>query len=543
MDNVTQQCPHCGHTNHPTALICEYCTQTIEHTTPIDLDAIPLPAEEPYEHQTKTIPFHQYQSEQQTPTTHPYASSTSLPDISTIGTDSVDPLLGTTIGNYQIQHKIASGGFGAVYYAKHSFLQQVYAIKILHLHHHQHDIIERFKQEANILAQMSHPNVVRMFDFGTLPNVGLYMVMEYLEGTTLYECILQRETFGLNRICQLCEQICGVLSYVCAMGIVHRDLKPGNIFLCHNGTPQENVKLIDFGIASILYSENQLTQAGSFVGTAKYGSPEQIRGSKQLDVRSDLYSLGVVLYRLLTGREPFLIHNKSLYSVIFQHLNTPPPPLAETYPEQPWAQELEAFFQKCLAKQPEERYDTPERFYEAFRNGTQAQMRYGASQQDTVRSGPNESLDLPPQLEQLRKHPEQLKAALKDIHEQRQKKLETWLLRGVENTPPVDNLEPQDLTVRSTQGTQPTALPPGPSPNEPPTQPDPLDPINTGWQDDATSIKIKENRRVQNHQQATQHPIIKDEILVKLQQNQLLLFGMLGLSTLVGGVLLWLLFG
>lgn len=468
MSEINNICDVCGHPNDPSFRLCEMCSQPFEQTVPFQAPLEPglgpstvqirVPA--PGEFGAPdgfTAPDEFAASDDfgalaaQAPPIEPTHAGPPPPPVSVQtfpdtppqeGAEGNDPLIGQTIGNFVVIHKIASGGFGAVYYARHTLLEQVYAIKVLHMHQQQPDMVERFKQEAKILAQMSHPYVVRMIDFGTLPSVGLYMVMEFLEGRTLYNCILKGEHFPLPRIRALCIEICEVLSYICGKGVVHRDLKPGNIYMTFDEKGEEHIKLIDFGIASLLYSEKELTQAGSFIGTAKYGSPEQIRGNKQLDVRSDLYSLGVILYRLLTGREPFLVQGKSIYSVIFQHLNSPPPSLSEVAPQCPWSPDLDTFFQQALAKKPEERFPTPEQFLDAFQRGLDAQELLLYNRNDTVATQNQAGLQLPPHLEKMRDNPAQFKEALQELHDKRQKKLGDWVLRGVDMLKPDESTRP-----------------------------------------------------------------------------------------------------
>ena len=181
--------------------------------------------------------------------------------------DAEDPLIGQKIGNLQLLEKVGQGGFGSVYKARHLFLEQFFAIKLLRVKQQMNEeVVLRFQREARALAQLQHDNIVQTSDFGLLPEFGFYMVMEYLDGVTLHQQLLSGDHFDTDRLRMIMQQLCQVISYVHKQGIIHRDLKPENIFLLAPDTPKEKVKLIDFGIAALKDKIGQLTQSGTYLG-------------------------------------------------------------------------------------------------------------------------------------------------------------------------------------------------------------------------------------------------------------------------------------
>lgn len=263
-----------------------------------------------------------------------------------------DPFLGQVVGNFKIIEVIGRGGFGKVYRAEHTLLHESFAVKLLNVGTQaEQEFIQRFQREARVLAQLKHENVVHLADFGLLPGGGFYLIMEYLEGMSLQQCLKARQPFPIPRMRSLVSQVCKVLGYIHEKGVIHRDIKPGNLFLSPLEKGPEKVKLIDFGIAALDDEDVEpLTQAEAFLGTAKYASPEQISGDSQLDHRSDLYSFAIILYLLVAGRLPF--RAKGVMNIIHLQLNAPPPQLSQLYPSRAWSTQLETFFQSALAKQP-----------------------------------------------------------------------------------------------------------------------------------------------------------------------------------------------
>ncbi len=234
-----------------------------------------------------------------------------------------DPLLGRTIDRYRVDAAIGSGGMARVYRAHHKYLEQDFALKILHGEiASDKDLARRFQREAKALSRIKHVNVVNVVDFGTTKEGLLFMVMEFLDGPTLSQVLKDEGPLRARRAADILRQVCLGLDAAHGRGYVHRDLKPGNISLVHEDG-LETAKLLDFGLVSIADPSGEtvkLTQQGMFFGTPIYMSPEQLRG-EQADARSDLYALGIVLYQMLTGTPPFLGDVKELAQ---QHLNALP---------------------------------------------------------------------------------------------------------------------------------------------------------------------------------------------------------------------------
>ena len=210
-----------------------------------------------------------------------------------------DSLIDTLFdGRYRIQRKLGAGGMADVYLAEDQELGRRVAIKILNSRHGNDDqFIERFRREAKNAAALNHPNIVSIYDRGEAEDT-YYIAMEFLDGRTLKELIIGRGAAPINVAIEYARQILSALRFAHRHGIVHRDIKPHNVLVDGEG----RVKVTDFGIARA--GTSQMTETGSIVGTAQYLSPEQARGG-EVDPRSDLYSLGVVLYELLTGKTPF----------------------------------------------------------------------------------------------------------------------------------------------------------------------------------------------------------------------------------------------
>ena len=261
-----------------------------------------------------------------------------------------DTLIDTLFdGRYRILKRIGSGGMADVYLAEDEVLGRRVAIKILNERHARDDqFIERFRREAQSAAALSHPNVVAIYDRGEAEGT-YYIAMELLDGRNLKELIVARGPAPPRIVVEYTRQILAALAYSHRHGIVHRDIKPHNIVVDRDG----RVKVTDFGIAR--GGASQMTEAGSIVGTAQYLSPEQARG-EPVDARSDLYSLGIVLYELLTGSVPFT--GDSPVEIAMKHLSTTPPPPSEVREGVP--HELDLVVMRALAKDPDERYASAE---------------------------------------------------------------------------------------------------------------------------------------------------------------------------------------
>jgi serine/threonine-protein kinase len=259
-----------------------------------------------------------------------------------------DSLIDTLFdGRYRIQRKLGAGGMADVYLAEDQELGRRVAIKILNGRHANDDqFIERFRREAKNAAALNHPNIVSIYDRGEAEDT-YYIAMEYLDGRTLKELIVSRGAAPMNVAIEYARQILSALRFAHRHGIVHRDIKPHNVLVDGEG----RVKVTDFGIARA--GTSQMTETGSIVGTAQYLSPEQAKGG-EVDPRSDLYSLGVVLYELLTGKTPF--DGETPVEIAMKHLSTAPKPPSKLRPDIP--RELDMVVLRALAKNPDERYQS-----------------------------------------------------------------------------------------------------------------------------------------------------------------------------------------
>jgi hypothetical protein len=268
-------------------------------------------------------------------------------------------LVGEMLGNYRIEALLGSGGMGEVYRATHVRLNRPAAIKILHAHLAADPSFQaRFVREAQAAAALRHPNIVEVFDFGEQAGRA-YLVMELVPDGSL-RTLLRRAAqpgWSLALGLELVRQAAEGLAYAHRQGMVHRDIKPDNLLLQRRGqeaaADQYALKISDFGLAKLTEGGGELTATGVVMGTPAYMSPEQCQGAP-LDARSDLYSLGVVLYEVATGAPPFAV--KSLSEAVFKHISAPPPPPRQLRPDLPL--ELEQVILRCLAKKPEERYAT-----------------------------------------------------------------------------------------------------------------------------------------------------------------------------------------
>jgi serine/threonine protein kinase len=269
--------------------------------------------------------------------------------------------IGKTIGKVRIEKYLARGGMAEVYLGTHLMLDRPVAVKFMHSFIEEDpDFIMRFQREAKVVAGLRHPNIVQLFDFDSVDGHP-YIVMEYLKGPSLAVYLRalheRNERIPVRQVARLLKSMSSALDYAHEQGVIHRDIKPGNILLHSKAndipldstlTDDTDAVLTDFGLVRIVHSATQ-TASGMVSGTPAYMSPEQARGDKA-DHRTDIYSLGVVLYEMLAGRVPF--EGDSTLAVIYKHINEPPPPIEEI------DSSVEAVIDRALAKDPNQRYQT-----------------------------------------------------------------------------------------------------------------------------------------------------------------------------------------
>jgi serine/threonine protein kinase len=265
-----------------------------------------------------------------------------------------DPLIGQIFaGRYLIEDTIAEGGMGRVYRARHTRLDRRFAIKVLHPElSMQESTVLRFHREATAISRLSHHNVVRVVDFGELDDGLLYLVMELVDGRSLRDIIREDGPLPADRILELLGQICDGLAHAHRHGLVHRDFKPENVVV-ERHVDGEHARIVDFGIAADVAAQ-RITTDGLVLGTPSYMAPEQAVG-RFVDHRADLYALGVVLYEMVTGVQPFA---GSPGLVMQMHALEPPPPMAERAPGVVVDPLLEALARRLMAKRPEDRIET-----------------------------------------------------------------------------------------------------------------------------------------------------------------------------------------
>jgi len=269
-------------------------------------------------------------------------------------------LSGKTLGNYQIKERLGRGGMAEVYKAYHAKLDRFVTIKILHPHLIEgEDFLARFEREARAVAGLRHAQIVQIHDFSAEDEL-YYMVMEYVDSGTLQEKLVEASkanTFiPVQQVLSILRQIGQALDYAHQQDILHRDIKPSNILLDSNG----NAFLTDFGIARMM-SSTQFTATGALIGTPTYMSPEQGQGL-DLDFASDIYSLGIVLFEMLTGKAPFA--SETPLAVIHKHIHERLPQLSDLRPELP--RSIEKVINKTLEKDRKDRYKNAEALYQAL---------------------------------------------------------------------------------------------------------------------------------------------------------------------------------
>jgi serine/threonine protein kinase len=276
-----------------------------------------------------------------------------------------DPLLGTVLlEQFRVDACIGEGGMGTVYRAHQTTIGRDVAIKVLRpeLAANEQAVV-RFAREARLATSLDHPNLVRVFLSGRLPDGRLYIVMELLEGRSLAEELERNGPPSLERAVLIMMKLCAGLGAVHEAGVVHRDIKPENVYLVERKSDPDFVKLVDFGIARILDGVGETTQAGKVFGTASYISPEAASG-ELADARSDIYSLGVLSYQLLSGELPF--EGNSVASIVMQHVHQPPPHLSTKGRGADVPPEVADVVMQALSKEREARQSSLAEFLDAL---------------------------------------------------------------------------------------------------------------------------------------------------------------------------------
>ncbi len=263
-----------------------------------------------------------------------------------------DSLIGKRIGDFVIEERLGQGAMAVVYKAFEPSINRHVALKVIRLDEgqgQQEEFRRRFAREAEVIAKLEHIHILPIYAYGINDEMA-YLAMRWLKGGSLSE-LTRHEHVSLDRAAEIFQQVAQGLAYAHSKGVIHRDLKPSNIMLDDTG----NAYLTDFGLAKLAEGSGELTRSGTIVGTPAYMSPEQLRG-EPLDHRSDIYSLGVILYNMLAGRLPFDTTTSDLVSIIYQHLEKPPTPPSQFNPGIPPA--VEEVILRALLKDRNERFNT-----------------------------------------------------------------------------------------------------------------------------------------------------------------------------------------
>jgi serine/threonine protein kinase len=298
-------------------------------------------------------------------------------------------LVGKTIGRYRILARLGRGGLAEVYKAYQPGLDRYVSIKVLHSHFRDDDdLMRRFEREALIISRLRHPNIVPVYDFDREGDL-YFMAMEYIDGPTLKDEMKARKSanqpFSLEEIARIFMALCSAIEYAHNRQMVHRDLKPSNVMINQEG----QVVLTDFGIARVI-GGTQHTPIGATVGTPAYMSPEQCQGQRG-DERSDIYSLGVILYEMATGTVPY--DAETPFAIVIKHISEPLPVPTEVNPNIP--ESVERVILKAMSKNPNDRYQTPLEMAEALREAV------GLEPDDTLVKQPLQSMVPPPKVQPI----------------------------------------------------------------------------------------------------------------------------------------------
>ncbi len=299
-----------------------------------------------------------------------------------------DPRIGHILqGRYRILSKIASGAMGVVYRGERVQLGRPVAVKFLHPWiAAQKAFLGRFENEARAMSRLAHPHCVSVIDFGV--DGAPYLVMEFVTGRTLRD-LMQEGPIPVARAMKIVQQLLSGLAHAHAQGIVHRDLKPENLILTAEDGLQDHLRILDFGLAKL--RDGPAMTAGLAVGTPSYMSPEQSGGPGDVDARSDLYAVGVLLFEILVGRKPF--QSENVGELIYMHRERPPPRLHEAAPEGGYSPALEAAVDRALAKMPQDRFSSAADFAAALAATPEAQGRTLAAAARKARPAAKTTLD------------------------------------------------------------------------------------------------------------------------------------------------------
>ena len=313
--------------------------------------------------------------------------------------DSLPRLLGA---RYRLEAKLGSGGMGVVYRATDQTMHRAVAVKLVRgvdgvtL---DDEVAGRFLREAKNTARVQHENIIEVYDLGRSDQGDMYFVMELLEGESLSTKLRREGKLKPALAVHIARQMCAALHVAHAAGIIHRDLKPANVMLVQRGNDSSYVKVLDFGVAKSYTpdQQTQLTHTGMLVGTVEYMAPEQIMG-RTVDGRTDLYALGVVMYRMLSGKAPF--RDGGVPALIHAHLNVYAKSMTEANPEIPG--ELDRVILRCLAKQPEQRFESMEELSRALAGAIEppkalANLEYG-DDDDIYQAGDMTEVARPPEM-------------------------------------------------------------------------------------------------------------------------------------------------
>lgn len=284
-----------------------------------------------------------------------------------------DPLVGALVADrYRVISVVSRGGMGVIYKCKQEILDRIVALKLLPFEMVEDEVVlDRFQREAKVLSRLNHPNLTTLYDFGRLQTGEPYFVLEFVAGQTV-EAILQREDhLDYRRAVPIFLQICSALGYAHNLGVIHRDMKPANVMLVDGPKGPDVVKILDFGIVKLTDESRRLTRMGEVWGTAIYMSPEQCTG-QQVDARSDIFSVGSVLYECLTGKHPF--NGKNLMEIMTKLMTETQLPFGKVRPDLAIPQAVEMVAARAMRKEPAERFESMEQLAAALQDALKAPL-------------------------------------------------------------------------------------------------------------------------------------------------------------------------